>query len=209
MEHWQQQIADRGGVTPLVVEDAPAAPRTNCGGRAPERRPPAITIEPDSKFGAGMVVINWLRIWHTRVTWWTFALWLARFPLRGPMRLLFWASRWYLKWKLRRYAERGPKLTWAQTDERLNVCGGCDKREPKDDGDYCGACQCPPKPRASLNRKVGMANARCPIGRWNEPYPRWMVFAYSVLNAACKTCGAAQRPAAAPADDKGDGRGNG
>ncbi len=192
MTHWREQLSDRGvvaaapasaGPTPMVRRPET---RSGCGGNG--RRGPAATVGPGGKLSFDLVVVNWLRIMHGRITWSAVAVWVVRLPLRVPLRMGFWLSRQWLKWKLRRHAERGPRADVELVRERQRVCAGCDRFQERNGMHFCGACQCPKRPRSSLERKWGMANYRCPVGKWSESYPKWHYFALSVLNEACPTC---------------------
>ena len=197
MNHWSQQLEQFGGqvmvpdaVTPRdgVPLQTAKSPDPGCG--SGKRREIAAKIESGGTLPFDLRAVNWVRVMHLRVTWWALLVWAARLPLRLPLRIAFWAGRWWLKFKLRRHAERGPRADVALVDARIKVCEGCEKLEGERKYQrHCGACSCPKTPRSSLNRTWHFKNYRCPLGRWDESYAKWVVFSFTVLNASCKTCG--------------------
>jgi hypothetical protein len=198
VSHWSEQIKDLGGqvMDPDVMTQRdgvqlPPARKADPGCGSGKRREIAAKIESGGTLPFDLRAVNWVRVMHLRVTWWALLVWAARLPLRLPLRIAFWAGRWWIKFKLRRHAERGPRADTALVDSRIKVCEACEKLEGVGVGwqRHCGACSCPKTPRSSLNQTWHFKNYRCPLGRWDESYAKWVVFSFTVLNASCKTCG--------------------
>ena len=214
--HWKDQLADRGDKSTgewlsRVKDDARRGGCGNGGGAQPGAQPraqlPPIQIDDlGAKLSFDLRMIGWARIIHQRITWLALLVWLARLPIRLPLRGAFWIGRQWLKWRIRRYAERGPVAPGSLVGKRRQACEACDKIE----GHilkYCGACQCGKRSvRNSLDRKWTLANYRCPLGRWpGETYPKWLAFAYRVLNEACPSCQAGAPPPPKPRTDPDGG----
>ena len=176
-------VPARGGVR------LPPASASDPGCGSGKRREIAAKVETAGTLPFDLRMVNWVRVMHLRVTWWALLLWAGRLPLRLPLRIAFWAGRLWIKFKLRRHAEKGPRADAALVDARMKVCMACDKLEGVAPQRHCGACSCPKTPRSSLDRTWSMKNYRCPLGRWDESYPKWVVFSFTVLNQSCKTCG--------------------
>ena len=115
--HWKEQLAGRGDHSTeewlsRVKDDARRGGCGNGGGAQPGAQPraqlPPIQIDDlGAKLSFDLRMIGWARIIHQRITWLALLVWLARLPIRLPLRGAFWIGRQWLKWRIRRYAERG------------------------------------------------------------------------------------------------------
>lgn len=197
-QRWQEQLARRGAA-PLPVTPANGDQQRRGGGTTPVATQPAEPPKEDPRFpmkvdltvplNRKLRAVSYSLNMRYRATWWGFFLAIVRSPLRLPLKFTVWIGKFYMKWSLRRFAERGLASAPVTVGEREDICRACPDLKTVDDALYCGGCDCPTTPRAALSRKWRMHNCCCPKGRWPGTWPAHVGFSLRVLGQACTTCG--------------------